>query len=137
MPKNLDPFWQYVIKLGGNPGSARKLQCSLCKKVFTRGLHRFKAHISRQTGKCVEIYSTASTYLALQATKDLESIARRRPRKVAVQVELGARMSSSGESISQNQPSANGSVVFRPAGLSPYFGPRTTLGAQPSILNRN
>ena len=83
----------------------------------------------------MEVCSGASAELILEANRDLDSTIQRRAKKIAIQMELGTRMSSKAGSVNHSQFQASSTGAPRLVGLSPYFGPRTTPAAQPSITS--
>lgn len=134
MPRVLDKFWQYITPLEGVVGSSTKNKCNLCGKEFVGGITRFKAHISKLPNKDVDPCPNSSPDLALEAARALESVGDKRSRRQALQAELGVGLGSPSTSVASGsattaRPSSSG------IGISSYFEPRTTPGAQPSITS--
>lgn len=110
-------------------------------RVISEGITRFKAHISQQTGTDVKICLGRRASLALEATKALEVATEKMLKKATIQAELGIHASRFQilNYVSSNVGSGSQQSSQR-NGISPYFGPQTTPGAQPSItslLNKN
>ena len=93
----------------------------------------------------MESCPNATSDLALDAIRALDSIVERKERKQAFRMELGGMTSSSGNvsspsvglgtraTASASRPSGSGSLGV--VGIHSYFQPRTTPRSQPSIIS--
>jgi hypothetical protein len=134
MPKSLDPFWEYGEPV--NPRNRQILSCNLCGEKMTGGVYRLKYHLAKISGHEVGICPNSSPELVVKATKALEEYAENKKYTEAKKKEMASRSKSSTHTlgvVGVGSSEIHSSQSVMPIATSPFFVPRSTSGAQPSI----
>ena len=139
MPRALDPFWEHGTPT--HPPSRHYLNCNLCGKLITGGISRLKYHLALIPGREVEGCPNTTPELIHKATKALDDYQEVKQYKEAMRQELASKTKSKTASTSTTHTlgatgvghSGTNSSSTMPSATSPFFVPRSTPGAQPSI----
>ncbi|KAF5465322.1 hypothetical protein F2P56_015342 [Juglans regia] len=138
-----DPTWAHARVV---PGARNNTECLYCNKVIRGGgITRLKYHLARISGD-IETCKNVSEYVKWQMKELLDEMKKNKEKKRRIRSEIGGDIdltsddiddSNSMEGQSQlskgkgkSKESGTGKSV---GGLSRFFAPRTTPGAQPSI----
>jgi len=133
MPKVLDPFWEYGTPQEGN---RQNLSCNLCGKHMTGGIYRLKYHIAQIQGQNIGICDKSTPELIAKAKHAIEGYARKKDLKESMRREIASRSKGSNTGTFNTLGSVGAGSTGEsamPSETSPFFVPRTTPGAQPSI----
>jgi hypothetical protein len=138
MPKPLDPFWEYGEP--DPPGNRQHLSCKLCGKKMFGGINRLKYHLAKIPGNEIEICPKSSEELVARATKALEEFSANKDYTKAKKKEMASRSTPRGSTPTHGAMGVESSEIHssqsvNPTATSSYFIPRTTPGAQPSIIS--
>jgi hypothetical protein len=129
MPKHLDPFWVYGIVEDGT--NRQRLSCKLRGLKMSRGICKLKYNLAKILGHDVEVCLKTNAEIMIIAFDSLDAKDKNKNEATTKKVELSVRSSST--STPEGQCSGRGSTDSGTGRFKPFFVPRTTPGAQPSI----
>jgi hypothetical protein len=104
------------------------------------GINRLKYHLAKIPGNEIEICPKSSEELVARATKALEEFSANKDYAKAKKKEMASRSTPRGSTPTHGAMGVESSEIHssqsvNPTATSSYFIPRTTSGAQPSIMS--